>query len=107
MKPAEQTPLTALYICELAKQAGFPPGVINLVPGYGPTAGAAISDHQDINKVAFTGSSEIGRIVMTAAAKSNMKQVKKSHTKTSKLMCFGGRKELQDIFVGFPFGFFF
>ena len=77
MKPAEQTPLTALFIAELIKQAGFPAGVVNIVPGYGPTAGAAISGHMDIQKVAFTGSSEVGKIVMTAAAQSNLKAVSK------------------------------
>ena len=75
MKPAEQTPLTALYVCELIKQAGFPKGVVNLVPGFGPTAGAAISSHKGIDKVAFTGSGEVGKIVMRDAAMSNMKTV--------------------------------
>lgn len=55
MKPAEQTPLTALYVGQLIKEAGFPPGVVNLLPGMGPTAGQAISSHPDVNKVAFTG----------------------------------------------------
>jgi len=75
IKPAEQTPLTALYAALLIKEAGFPPGVVNIVPGYGPTAGAAISEHHDIDKVAFTGSTEVGRIIMAAAAKSNLKKV--------------------------------
>nr|AVR59241.1 aldehyde dehydrogenase 1 [Platynereis dumerilii] len=75
MKPAEQTPLSAIYLCALIKEAGFPPGVINVVPGFGPTAGAAVAEHMDIDKVAFTGSTEIGRIVMAAAAKSNLKRV--------------------------------
>lgn len=75
LKPAEQTPLTALRAAQLCVEAGFPPGVINVIPGYGPTAGAAISEHPDIEKVAFTGSTEIGRIVMQAAAKSNLKNV--------------------------------
>jgi len=75
MKPAEQTPLTALYVAELTKQAGFPPGVINVVPGFGPTAGAAITDHPDVDKVAFTGSAEVGRIIMQGAAKSNIKKI--------------------------------
>lgn len=51
LKPAEQTPLSALYMGALAKEAGFPPGVVNIVPGFGPTAGAAIANHMDINKV--------------------------------------------------------
>jgi len=74
-KPAEQTPLTALYIAALSKEAGFPNGVINVVPGYGPTAGAAIASHLDIRKVAFTGSAEAGKLVMAAAATSNLKKV--------------------------------
>ncbi|RDD40375.1 Aldehyde dehydrogenase, mitochondrial [Trichoplax sp. H2] len=75
MKPAEQTPLTALYLCSLVVEAGFPPGVINVVPGYGPTAGAAITGHPDVDKVAFTGSTEIGQIIMKAAGASNLKKV--------------------------------
>ncbi|XP_067011008.2 aldehyde dehydrogenase 1A1 [Anabrus simplex] len=75
LKPAEQTPLTALYVASLSKEAGFPDGVINVVPGYGPTAGAAIASHRDINKVAFTGSTVVGHLIMEAAAKSNLKRV--------------------------------
>src|SRR6202171_5049501 len=56
MKPAEQTPLTALRVGELMLEAGFPEGVVNLLPGYGPTAGAALARHMDVDKVAFTGS---------------------------------------------------
>lgn len=75
VKPAEQTPLTALYLASLIKEAGFPPGVVNFIPGYGPTAGAAISEHMDVDKVAFTGSTEIGKIIQQAAGKSNLKRV--------------------------------
>nr|XP_002128130.1 aldehyde dehydrogenase, mitochondrial [Ciona intestinalis] len=75
MKPAEQTPLTALYVAALIKEAGFPPGVVNMIPGYGPTAGAAISEHMDVDKVAFTGSTEVGHLIMQAAGKSNLKRV--------------------------------
>jgi len=75
LKPAEQTPLTALYMAALSKEAGFPDGVINVVPGYGPTAGHAISSHLKIRKVAFTGSVEVGQIIMETAAKSNLKKV--------------------------------
>ena len=75
LKPAEQTPLTALYLGALAKEAGFPAGVLNVVPGYGPTAGAAISSHPNIDKVAFTGSTEIGKLIFGAAASSNLKRV--------------------------------
>jgi len=75
LKPAEQTPLTALRIGELLLEAGYPPGVVNILPGYGPTAGAAIANHMDIDKVAFTGSTEVGRLVMQAAGQSNLKRV--------------------------------
>ncbi|HZY88917.1 MAG TPA: aldehyde dehydrogenase family protein, partial [Gemmataceae bacterium] len=75
LKPAEQTPLTALRVAALAQEAGFPDGVINVVPGYGPTAGAAISSHMDIDKVAFTGEGCTGQIIMEAAARSNLKRV--------------------------------
>ena len=57
MKPAEQTPLTALHLAELSREAGFPPGVINMVPGFGD-AGAALAEHPLVDKVAFTGSTE-------------------------------------------------
>ncbi|XP_069332493.1 aldehyde dehydrogenase 1A1-like isoform X3 [Eulemur rufifrons] len=75
VKPAEQTPLTALHVASLIKEAGFPPGVVNIVPGYGPTAGAAISSHMDVDKVAFTGSTEVGKLIKEAAGKSNLKRV--------------------------------
>ncbi len=75
LKPAEQTPLTALRVAELAQDAGIPDGVLNVVPGYGATAGAAVSEHMDIDKVAFTGSGVVGSHVMQAAARSNMKRV--------------------------------
>ncbi len=75
LKPAEQTPLTALRVAALAQEAGFPDGVINVVPGYGPTAGAALSSHKDVDKVAFTGEYITGQLVMEAAAKSNLKRV--------------------------------
>src|ERR1700691_3177470 len=75
MKPAEQTPLTALRVGELIVEAGFPEGVVNLLPGYGPTAGAAIANHMDVDKVAFTGSTEVGHLIMEASAKSNLKRV--------------------------------
>ncbi|XP_051126612.1 aldehyde dehydrogenase family 2 member C4-like [Andrographis paniculata] len=75
LKPAEQTPLSALYYAHLAKLAGVPDGVINVVTGYGPTVGAAISSHMDIDMVSFTGSTETGHRIMQAAATSNLKPV--------------------------------
>ncbi|KAI3928787.1 hypothetical protein MKW98_024388 [Papaver atlanticum] len=75
VKPAEQTPLSALYYAHLSKLAGIPDGVLNVVNGFGPTTGAAICSHMDIDKVSFTGSTEVGRVVMHAAAASNLKVV--------------------------------
>ncbi len=75
LKPAEQTPLTALRLGELIIEAGYPPGVVNILPGYGPTAGAAIANHMDIDKVAFTGSGEVGHLILEAAGRSNLKRV--------------------------------
>jgi len=75
MKLAEQTPLSGLAVAALVKEAGFPPGVVNILPGFGPTAGAAISEHMDVDKVAFTGSTEIGQVIQKAAGGSNLKKV--------------------------------
>jgi len=75
LKPAEQTPLSALRVGELAMEIGFPPGVINIVPGFGETAGAAIAEHMDIDKVAFTGSTEVGKRILQAAGRTNLKRV--------------------------------
>jgi len=74
LKPAEQTPLTALRLGELIMEAGFPEGVVNIVPGYGETAGAALAAHPDVDKVAFTGSTEVGKLILQAAA-GNLKKV--------------------------------
>jgi phenylacetaldehyde dehydrogenase len=74
LKPAEQTPLTALRLGELIQEAGFPDGVVNIVPGYGETAGAALAAHPDVDKVAFTGSTEVGKLILQAAA-GNLKKV--------------------------------
>ncbi|KAF7116932.1 hypothetical protein CNMCM5793_005562 [Aspergillus hiratsukae] len=75
LKTAEQTPLSALYVAKLVKEAGFPPGVINIISGFGRVAGAAIAAHMDIDKVAFTGSTLVGRQILQVAAKSNLKKV--------------------------------
>lgn len=74
VKPAEQTPLTALRLGELLMEAGVPEGVVNIVTGFGPTAGAAVAAHMDIDKVTFTGSTEVGREVLKASA-GNLKKV--------------------------------
>lgn len=75
LKTAEQTPLTALYVAKLFHEAGLPPGVLNIVSGFGPTAGAALASHMDVDKLAFTGSTDTGKIVLELAAKSNLKPV--------------------------------
>jgi phenylacetaldehyde dehydrogenase len=74
LKPAEQTPLTALRLGELIAEAGFPDGVVNIVPGYGETAGAALAAHMDVDKIAFTGSTEVGKLIVHAAT-GNLKKV--------------------------------
>uniref|UniRef100_A0A0K0DTP4 Aldedh domain-containing protein n=1 Tax=Strongyloides stercoralis TaxID=6248 RepID=A0A0K0DTP4_STRER len=74
-KAAEQTPLTALHFAALTKEAGFPDGVVNIITGYGPTAGAALAKHPNVDKVAFTGSTQIGKIIVNDAANSNLKKV--------------------------------
>jgi len=73
-KPAEQTPLSALRLGELIGEAGFPNGVVNIVPGYGETAGAALAAHNEVDRVAFTGSTEAGKLIVQAAA-GNLKKV--------------------------------
>lgn len=74
LKPAEQTPLSALLLGHLFQEAGFPDGVVNIVPGYGETAGAALAAHPDVDKIAFTGSTEVGKLIVHAAA-GNLKKV--------------------------------
>ncbi|MBA2678841.1 MAG: aldehyde dehydrogenase family protein [Ktedonobacteraceae bacterium] len=74
LKPAEQTPLSALRLGELFIEAGFPAGVINIIPGYGETAGASLAAHPDVDKVAFTGSTEVGKLIVQAAS-GNLKKV--------------------------------
>jgi phenylacetaldehyde dehydrogenase len=74
LKPAEQTPLSALRLGELMLEAGLPDGVVNLVTGFGETAGAALAAHEDVDKIAFTGSTEVGRLIVQAAA-GNLKKV--------------------------------
>jgi phenylacetaldehyde dehydrogenase len=75
LKPAEQTPLTALRLAELIAEAGVPDGVVNVVPGFGETAGAALASHMDVDKVAFTGSTEVGKLIVAAAGASNLKKL--------------------------------
>jgi phenylacetaldehyde dehydrogenase len=74
LKPAEQTPLSALRLGAMIQEVGFPPGVVNIVTGYGETAGAALAAHPDVDKVAFTGSTEVGKLIVQASA-GNLKRV--------------------------------
>jgi phenylacetaldehyde dehydrogenase len=74
LKPAEQTPLTALLLAEIISEAGIPDGVVNVVSGYGETAGAALASHHDVDKIAFTGSTDVGRLIANAAT-GNLKKV--------------------------------
>ena len=75
LKPAEQSPLTAIRLASLAAEAGLPDGVLNVVPGLGPAAGAALGRHPNVDKIAFTGSTEVGRLFLKYAAESNVKSV--------------------------------
>jgi gamma-glutamyl-gamma-aminobutyraldehyde dehydrogenase/4-guanidinobutyraldehyde dehydrogenase/NAD-dependent aldehyde dehydrogenase len=75
LKPAEQSPLTAIRLAELAAEAGLPAGVLQVVPGFGETAGQAIGRHPDVDMVAFTGSTEVGKLFLRYAGESNMKRI--------------------------------
>src|SRR6476661_6435533 len=75
LKPAEQSPLSALRVAELAIEAGIPPGVFNVVPGFGETAGQALGRHLDVDAITFTGSTEVGKLFLKYAGESNMKRV--------------------------------
>ncbi|CAM8966112.1 unnamed protein product [Rhodiola kirilowii] len=106
LKPAEQTPLSALFYAHLAKQAGIPNGVLNVVTGFGSTAGSAISSHMDIDMVCFTGSTEVGRKVMQEAAASNLKPVSLELGGKSPMIVFDDAdvdKAAQLAFMGFTY----
>nr|AMJ39506.1 aldehyde dehydrogenase 2B7 copy 2 [Bixa orellana] len=75
LKTAEQTPLSALYAAKLLHEAGLPSGVLNVISGFGPTAGASLASHMEVDKLAFTGSTDTGKVVLQLAAKSNLKPV--------------------------------
>ena len=105
MKPAEQTPLTCLRLGELALEAGFPPGVINIVPGFGPTAGAALVNHRLVDKIAFTGSTETGQLIMREAA-ATMKRITLELGGKSPNIVFADA-DLEAAIAGAEFGLFF
>src|SRR5262249_4644627 len=106
LKPAEQTPLTALRVAGLSQDAGYPDGVVNVIPGYGPTAGAAVIGHKDIDKAAITGEYLTGQLIMEAAAKSNLKRVSLELGGKSPNVIFADA-DLDQAIEGAYFGLFF
>jgi phenylacetaldehyde dehydrogenase len=105
LKPAEQTPLTALRLGELIQEAGFPDGVVNIVTGYGETAGAALSAHPKVDKIAFTGSTEVGKLIVHAAA-GNLKKVSLELGGKSPNIVFGDA-EIDSVIPGAAMAIFF
>jgi len=105
LKPAEQTPLSALRLGELIMEAGFPRGVINIVPGFGETCGAALAAHPGVDKIAFTGSTEVGRLIVKAAA-GNLKKVSLELGGKSPVVVFGDA-DLDRAIMGATQGIFF
>ncbi|MFO1023411.1 MAG: aldehyde dehydrogenase family protein [Planctomycetales bacterium] len=105
MKPAEQTPLSCLRFGELAMEAGIPPGVINIVPGYGPTAGAALVKHPQVDKIAFTGEHRTAQIIMADAA-TTLKRLTFELGGKSPNVVFAD-SNLDDAVAGTEFGLFF
>jgi len=89
IKPAEVTPLTAMKFAELSARAGFPPGVINVRPGKGRIVGQAMTDHMEVRKIGFTGSTGVGKTIMKSAAESNVKRVTLELGGKSPLIIFG------------------
>ena len=79
LKPAEQTPFTALRLGEILLEAGLPQGVVNILPGFGPTAGAALAMHPDVDKVAFTGSTEVGKLIILVERRNHHPQAPVNH----------------------------
>ncbi len=94
LKPAEQSPLTALRIAELASEAGIPDGVLNVVPGFGETAGRALGLHNDVDMIAFTGSTQVGKYFLRYAGESNMKHVSLETGGKSPNIVFSDTKDL-------------
>jgi len=106
LKPAEQTPLSALLLGELIMQAGVPEGVVNIVTGFGETAGAALAAHSDVDKVAFTGSTEVGKLIVKAAA-GNLKKVTLELGGKSPTIVFKDVKNVDEAIAGAAHAIFF
>ncbi len=107
LKPAEQSPLSALFLGELAAEAGLPDGVLNVVPGFGPTAGAALGLHPDVDKIAFTGSTEVGKMFLRYASESNMKRVSLECGGKSPQVVMGDPPSLDTIAASVASGIFY
>lgn len=107
LKPAEQSPLTALKLGELALEAGVPPGVLNVVPGFGETAGQALARHMDVDLIAFTGSGEVGRKLMIYAGESNLKRVALELGGKSPQIVFADAENLDEAADAAAWGIFF
>jgi phenylacetaldehyde dehydrogenase len=106
LKPAEETPLTALRMGELMLEAGLPKGVVNIVPGFGETAGAALTAHDGVDKVAFTGSTEVGKLIVKAAA-GNLKKVSLELGGKSPTIIFKDAPDLEAAIAGAANSIFF
>ncbi len=107
LKPAEQSPSTALRLGALALEAGVPPGVLNVVPGFGETAGQALARHMDVDLVAFTGSTAVGRKLMSYAGESNLKRVALELGGKSPQIVFADAENLDDAADAAAWGIFF
>jgi gamma-glutamyl-gamma-aminobutyraldehyde dehydrogenase len=107
LKPAEQSPSTALKLGELALEAGVPPGVLNVTPGFGETAGQALARHMDVDLVAFTGSGEVGRKLMIYAGESNLKRVALELGGKSPQIVFADAEDLEAAAEAAAWGIFF
>ena len=106
LKPAEQTPLTALRLGEIIQEAGMPDGVVNIIPGFGETAGAALAAHDEVDKVAFTGSTEVGKMIVQAAA-GNLKKVTLELGGKSPNIIFKDNADLEATIAGAASAIFF
>jgi acyl-CoA reductase-like NAD-dependent aldehyde dehydrogenase len=107
LKPAEASSLTALRLAELAGEAGLPDGVLNVVPGFGPTAGAALGGHMDVDAITFTGSGPVGRTLLRAAADSNLKEVSLELGGKSPQLVLDDVRDLQAVAKAIAGGIFF
>ncbi len=107
IKPAEQSPLSALRLAELAAEAGVPDGVFNVVPGYGPTAGASLGLHPGVDKIGFTGSTEVGKLFLRYSSESNMKAVSLECGGKSPQVVMADAPDLQAAAEGIAWGIFY